>query len=77
MRFGTLKSIMMMPVRRREQRQRNLKAKVALELYNKSGRVPSEHEIDEAYHVTRNLKAVLGKHFLRMHHKPTGQLALF
>jgi len=61
-----------------EQRQRYLKAKVALALYSEYGRVPKEAEIDSVYHLTRVLyKAVLGTHFLRKRHKRTGQLALF
>ena len=61
-----------------EQRQRYLKAKVAMALYSEYGRVPREKEIDEVYHLTRVLyKAVLGTHFLRKQQKRTGQLALF
>ncbi len=69
---------MTMAAQRREQRQRYLKAKVAMELYGKYGRVPKEKEIDEVYHLTRVLdKATLGPHFLRNQQKRTGQLALF
>jgi hypothetical protein len=69
---------MVMTQQRQEQRQRYLKAKVAMELYSKYGRVPKEKEIDEVYHLTRVLyKAVLGTHFLRKQQKRTGQLALF
>ena len=51
---------------KQEQRQRYLKAKVAMALYSEYGRVPKEREIDEVYHLTRILyKAVLGTHFLR------------
>ena len=65
MRFGTLKSVMVMSGQKREQRQRYLKAKVAMALYSEYGRVPKEREIDEVYHLTRILyKAVLGTHFL-------------
>jgi hypothetical protein len=77
MRFGTLKSVMVMLARRREQRQRYLKAKVALALYRAYGRVPRENEIDEVYHVTRILKAILGTSFIPRQQKRTGQLALF
>jgi hypothetical protein len=63
---------------KQEQRQRYLKAKVAMALYSEYGRVPKEREIDEVYHLTRILyKAVLGTHFLRKQQKRTGQLALF
>ena len=76
--FGTLKSVMVMPGQKREQRQRYLKAKVAMALYSEYGRVPKEREIDEVYHLTRVLyKAVLGTHFLRKQQERTGQLALF
>ena len=78
MRFGTLKSVMVMSRQQREQRQRYLKAKVAMALYSEYGRVPKEKEIDEVYHLTRILyKTVLGTHFLRKQQKHTGQLALF
>jgi len=69
---------MVMSGKKQEQRQRYLKAKVALALYSEYGRVPKEKEIDEVYHLTRVLyKAVLGTHFLRKQQKRTGQLALF
>ena len=56
---------MVMSGQKREQRQRYLKAKVAMALYSEYGRVPKEREIDEVYHLTRILyKAVLGTHFL-------------
>jgi hypothetical protein len=78
MRFGTLKSVMVMSTQKREQRQRYLKAKVAMALYSEYGRVPKEKEIDEVYHLTRILyKTVLGTHFLRKQQRRTGQLALF
>ena len=63
---------------KQEQRQRYLKAKVAMALYSEYGRVPKEREIDEVYHLTRILyKAVLGTHYLRKQQKKQGQLALF
>jgi hypothetical protein len=63
---------------RQEQRQRFLKAKVAMALYSEYGRVPKEAEIDNVYHLTRVLyKAVLGVHFLRKQQNRSGQLALF
>ena len=46
-------------------------------LYREYGRVPRENEIDEVYHVTRILKAVLGSPFVRRQQKHMGQLALF
>ena len=78
MRFDTLKSVMVMSGQKREQRQRYLKAKVAMALYSGYGRVPKEKEIDEVYHLTRVLyKAALGTHFLRKQQERTRQLALF
>jgi hypothetical protein len=78
MRFGTLKSVMVMSRQKREQRQRYLKARVAMALYGEYGRVPKEAEIESVYHLTRVLyKAVLDTHFLRKQHKHTKQLALF
>jgi hypothetical protein len=69
---------MVMSRQKREQRQRYLKAKVAMALYSEYGRVPKEKEIDEVYHLTRVIyKAVLGTHFLRKQQRRTGQLALF
>lgn len=64
--FGTLKSIMMVVQQRQAQRQRLLKAKVAMALYSEYGRVPKDKEIDHVYQLTRVLyKAVLGSHYLR------------
>ncbi len=64
--------------RRQEQRQRVLKAKVAMAIYSEYGRVPKEREIDEVYHLTRVLyKVVLGTHFLRKQQQKSGQLPLF
>lgn len=69
---------MTLTVQRQEQRQRCLKAKVAMALYSEYGRVPREKEIDEVYHLTRVLyKAVLGTHLLRKQQARRGQLALF
>ena len=61
-----------------EQQHKVLKAKVAMELYSKYGRVPKEQEIDEVYHLTRVLyKAVRGTDFLRKQQQQSGQLVLF
>jgi hypothetical protein len=68
---------MVMLVREREQRQRYLKARVAMALYRENGGVPRENEIDEVYHLTRIIMSVLGTPFLRKQQKRTGQLALF
>ena len=61
-----------------EQRQKYLRAKVALALYSEFGHVPQEAEIEHVYHLTRVLyKAVLGTHYLRKQQKKSGQLVLF
>ena len=61
-----------------EQRQRYLRARVALALYSEFGHVPKEAEIDRIYHLTRVLyTAVLGTHYLRKQQKKSGQLVLF
>jgi hypothetical protein len=63
---------------RTEQRQRYLRARVALALYSEYGHVPKEAEIDRIYHLTRVLyTAVLGTHYLRKQQKTSGQLVLF
>ncbi len=63
---------------RQEQRQRYLKAKVAMTLYSAYGRVPKEAEIDHAYHLTRVLyKTALGTHYLHEQLHRSGQLVLF
>lgn len=63
---------------RTEQRQKYLRAKVALALYSEYGQVPKEHEIDHVYHLTRVLyTAVLGTHYLRKQKEKSGQVALF
>jgi hypothetical protein len=69
---------MAMTETRTEQRQKVLKAKVAMALYSEYGHVPKEAEIEQVYHLTRVLyKAVLGTHFLRMQQQKSGQLVLF
>jgi hypothetical protein len=61
-----------------EQRQRYLRARVALALYSEYGHVPKEVEIDRVYHLSRVLyTAVLGTHYLRKQQKKSGQLVLF
>ena len=61
-----------------EQRQKILKAKVAMALYSSEfGRVPKEDEIEHIYHLTRVLyKAVLDTHYLRKQQQKRGQLVL-
>jgi len=63
---------------RTEQRQRYLRARVALALYSEFGHVPKEAEINRVYHLTRVLyTAVLGTHYLHKQQKTSGQLVLF
>jgi hypothetical protein len=60
------------------QRQKMLKAKVAMALYSEHGQVPKEAEIEHVYHVTRVLyNAVLGTRYLRERQRQDGQLVLF
>jgi hypothetical protein len=69
---------MTMKETRAEQRQRYLKAKVAMALYSEYGHVPREAEIEHIYHLTRVLyKAMLGTHYLRKQQKKSRQLVLF
>jgi len=75
--FRYTESYMTITQQRQKQRQRYLKAKVAMALYSKYGRVPKEKEIDEVYHLTRVIyKAVFGTSFLRQQ-RESGQLVLF
>ena len=70
---------MTMAAQRQEQRQRYLKAKLALALYSEYGRVPKEQEIDGVYHLTLVLyESVLSTYFLRKQQQQhSGQLVLF
>ncbi len=61
-----------------EQKQRLLKAKIAVALHNELGRVPKQEEIDKVYLLTKVMyKAVLGLHYRRKAQKQSGQLAIF
>lgn len=61
-----------------EKKKRLLKAKIALALRDEYGRVPTEEEINEVYHLTRVMyKAVLGLYYRRQEQKKSGQLVLF
>ena len=61
-----------------EQKQRLLKAKIAVALHNELGRVPKEEEIDQVFLLTKVMyKAVLGLHYQRKAQKQAGQLAIF
>jgi hypothetical protein len=63
---------------KKEQKNRLLKAKVAVVLQDELGRVPKQQEIDQAFLLAKVLyKAVVGTHFKRKEMKKTGQLAIF
>ena len=68
----------MTPTQKKEQKNKLLKAKIAVALRDEYGRVPTQQEIDEMYHTARILwKAVLGLHYRRKEQKQSGQLAIF
>ncbi len=61
-----------------EQKNKLLKAKIAVALHNELGRVPKEEEINQVFLLTRVMyKAVLGLHYKHKEQKQKGQLALF
>ncbi len=60
------------------QKQRMLKAKVAVAMYDEFHRVPKEEEIEYFYRLSRILyKAVVGTHFIRRQQEQSKQLPLF
>jgi hypothetical protein len=62
----------------KEKKQKLVKAKIAVALQNEYGRVPTEDEINQVFHLTRVMyKAVLGLHYRRQEQKKSGQLAIF
>ena len=62
----------------KEQKIRLLKAKVAVALQDKLGRVPKQEEIEQVTMLARVMyKAVLGLHYKRKEQKRSGQLAIF
>jgi hypothetical protein len=63
---------------KKEQKNRLLKAKIAVALQDELGRVPKQEEIEQVFLMARVMwKAVLGLHFKRKEQKKTGQLAIF
>ena len=61
-----------------EQKQKLLKAKIAVALHDELGRVPKDEEVDQIFLLTRVMyKAVLGLHYKRQEQKKNGQLAIF
>ena len=62
----------------KEQKNRLLKAKIAVALQDELGRVPTQKEIDKVFMLTKVMyKAVVGIHYKRKEMKKTGQLAIF
>jgi hypothetical protein len=75
--FETIRE-MKIAVPANEKKQRLLKAKIAVAMQDEFGRVPTEEEIDNVFHLTRVMyKAILGLHYKRLEQKKSGQLALF
>ncbi len=61
-----------------DQKKRLVKAKIAVALRDKLGRVPTGEEIEQVFLLTRVMsKAVLGLHYRREEQRRAGQLALF
>jgi hypothetical protein len=61
-----------------EQRQKVLKARVALAYQSEFGHIPSSEEVEYTYRLSRVLyKAVLGTHYIRKQQQKTGQMPLF
>jgi hypothetical protein len=61
-----------------EQKQKLLKAKIAVALHDELGRVPKTEEIDQVFLLARVMyKAVLGLHYQRQQQKKDGQIAIF
>jgi hypothetical protein len=57
-----------------EQKQRVLKAKIALALLDEFGKVPKDTEIEYTYHLARVLfKAVLGTRYFKRQQRKVGQ----
>jgi hypothetical protein len=55
-----------------------LKAKIAVALQDEYGRVPTEEEINQVFHLTRVMyKAVLGQHYRRKEQKTSRQPTIF
>jgi hypothetical protein len=61
-----------------EQKEKLLKAKIAVSFRHVTGKVPTEEQIDDIYVKARVLwHVVLGAHYKRKEMKKTGQLAIF
>ena len=81
MSFDTLLvyiQLFMTAQQKKEQKNRLLKAKIAVALRDELGRVPKQEEIEQVFLLSRVMyKAVLGLHFKRKEQKKNGQLAIF
>jgi hypothetical protein len=81
MSFETIKKDSLQPMtaaQKKEQKNRLLKAKIAVALHDELGRVPKQEEIEQVFLMTKVMyKAVLGLHFKRKEQKKNGQLAIF
>jgi hypothetical protein len=80
MSFGTLfvTYISMAAEQKKEQKNRLLKAKIAVALHDELGLVPNQEEIEQVFLMAKVMyKAVLGLHFKRKEQKKSGQLAIF
>ena len=63
---------------KKEQKNRLLKAKIAVALHDELGRVPKQEEIEQVFLMAKvRYKAVLGLHYKRKEQKKNGQLAIF
>ena len=63
---------------KQEQKKKLLKAKIAVALQDKLGRVPKTEEIEQVFLLSRVMyKAILGLHFQRQQQKKNGQMAIF
>jgi hypothetical protein len=61
-----------------EQKQRLLKAKIAVAIQDETGKAPTEEEINQVFFLSRVMwKAVLGLHYERRRQISEGQLAIF
>ena len=63
---------------KKEQKNRLLKAKIAVALHDELGRVPKAEEIEQVFLRAKVMyKAVLSLHYKRKEQKKSGQLAIF
>ena len=63
---------------KRRQKNRLLKAKIAVAIQDETGQVPSKEKIEEVFFLAKVMyKAVLGTHYKRKEQKKQGQLAIF